>query len=546
VKYTFLILLVIILLAAALYGCGKETTTTTPIATSTLTSTSSPTTGTTSKPPGTSVTSTSTPATTTPKTGGTLRSVSVAVPSVIGWPAEEVGANGETPQVCFDPFLRGDVKGNVIPWLAKSYKLAPDNLSIVFDLRDDVYFHDGSHLDAQIAKWNLDNQINAKQQPYWQDVEVTGEYSVRINFKEWRNTMFAAFIDGPATWMCSKEAFDTKGIDWMRQNPVGTGAFKFISFARDTSFITERNPDWWNKDGGPYVNKYEILYVLDPTTELAMMQANEADYITMEPGKMAADMQKLGLTLSTGIVSIFALVPDTNNEGSIWTDINFREAVEYAIDRNAIATNLGYGFLEAPNQLPPRGNACYDPNYVGRKYDVEKAKAALAKSGYTSSTPVKIIMSPLAPSKDAVLAIQAYLAAIGVDVQLDFPEWSKYVTLLNGSWESGAALFQVFPALGGANFNATLSWYLDPTSGRLKSWKATDEWVDMLNASCRSAEVDPALIRDCLNYIQDNALIIPVHESGRSYAYYPYVKGGDWMQRSMSSWQSVEKIWLDK
>jgi peptide/nickel transport system substrate-binding protein len=546
-KYILPILLVIILLIPALGGCGSATTTTPAASTTAAVST-------TAKPSTTvAVTTTSAPAPTTPavtgvtpKKGGTLRSVSVAVPSVIGWPAEETGANGETPQVCFDPFLRGDVKGNIIPWVAKSYKLAEDNLSITFELRNDVYFHDGSHLTADVAKWNLDNQINAKQQPYWKDIEVAGDYSVRINFKEWRNTMFAAFIDSPATWMCSKEAFDKKGIDWMRQNPVGTGAFEFISFARDTSFIAERNPNWWNKDGGPYVNKYEILYVTDPTTELAMMQANEADYITMEPGKMAADMAKLGLTLNTGIVSIFCLVPDTNNPDSIWANEKFREAVEYSIDRNAIASNLGYGYLEAPNQLPPRGNACYDSSYAGRKYDVAKAKAALAESGYTSSMLVKIIMSPLAPSKDAVLAIQAYLAAIGVNIQLDFPEWSKYVTLLNGTWESGAALFQVFPALGGANFNATLSWYLDPTSGRLKSWKATDEWVEMLNASCRAANVDPALIRKCLNYIQDNALIIPVHESGRSYAYYPYVKGGEWMQRSMSSWQSVEKIWLDK
>ncbi len=107
-------------------------------------------------------------------------------------------------------------------------------------------------------------------------------------------------------------------------------------------------------------------------------------------------------------------------------------------------------------------------------------------------------------------------------------------------------MFQVFPALGGANFNATLAWYLDPTSGRLKSWEFTKEWVDMLNASCLAAVVDPALIRACLNYIQDNALIITIHESGRSYAYYPYVKGEAWMSRSMSSWQSVETIWLDK
>lgn len=402
-------------------------------------------------------------------------------------------------------------------------------------------------MNAEIAKWNLDNQIAAKQQPYWKDVEVLGVYTVKINFKEWRNTMFASFVDSPTTWMCSKEAFDKNGIDWMRQNPVGTGPFKFISFARDTAFITEKYLNWWNKEsGGPYVDRYEILYVLDPTTQLAMMQADEADLIGLEPGKMAADLVKSGTEISTAVVSIFCLVPDTGNPGSIWADQKFREAVEYSINTESIAKNLGYGYLQAPNQLPPRGNPNYDSSYTGRKYDVSKAKAALAESTYTASTPCKIIVSPLAPNKDAILAVQAFMQAAGITVDLDFPEWSKYVTYLNGTWESGAALFQVFPALGGANFNATLSWYLDKNSGRCKSWLQTQEWIDLLNASCLAPEVDFSLIRKCLNYIQDNALITPIHESGRSFAYWSYVKGGEFLHRSMSSWKSIETVWLDK
>jgi peptide/nickel transport system substrate-binding protein len=475
-----------------------------------------------------------------------LREITVAVPSVIGWPAEETGANGETPQVCFDSFLRGDVDGNIYPWLAKSYKMAADNTYITFELRDDVSFHDGSHLNAAVAKWNLDNQITAKQQPFWNNVEVTGEYGIKINFKQWRNTMFAAFVDGPATWMCSKEAFDKNGIDWMRKNPVGTGPFKFVSFARDTSFVAEKNPNWWNKANGPYVDRYEILYVTDPTTQLSMMKVGDGDFVSLEPGKMAADLKNIGCELTTGIVSVFAIVPDTGNADSIWADAKFREAVEYSINRESIAKNLGYGFLAEPNQLPPRGNPNYDSNYAGRKYDPAKAKELLAQSSYKSTTPVKIIVSPLAPNKDAILAVQSYMSAAGINVELDFPEWSKFVTYLNGTWASGAALFQVFPVIGGANYNSTLAWYLDPTSGRLKSWKATQAWIDMLNAACLTPQVDPALTRKCLNYIQDNALILPVHESGRSYAYMPYVKGGDWMKRSMSSWKNIDKIWLDK
>jgi peptide/nickel transport system substrate-binding protein len=468
----------------------------------------------------------------------------MAVPALVGWPPELVGASGETPQVVFDPFLRSDNSGALYPWLAESYDLADDHMSITFKLREDVNFHDGSHLDAEIAKWNLDNQIAAGRSPYWDSVEILGDYTVRVNFKEWRNTMLEAFADGPSTWMCSKEAYDTYGEDWMRENAVGTGPFKFVSFARDESFVAVKNENWWKKDM-PYLDKYEILYIADPTTQVAVMQAGEADVIGLEPGKQTADMANIGLEISTGIVSIFGLVPDTANPDSPWANKTFREAVEYAIDREAIAESLGYGYLEAPYQLPPQTNPSFDPNFVGRRFDPDKAKQLLGEAGFPEGTQAKIIVSPLSPSRDAVLAIQAYLAAIGIEIELDFPQWAKYVTYLRGTWESGAALFQVFPSLG-ANYNATLSWYFHPTSGMLQSLEKTDEFVELLDNSALLPDADPALIQKILDYMYDNVLIIPIHEAGRSYAYQPYVENGDWLARPMTAWKYIEQIWLSK
>lgn len=477
--------------------------------------------------------------------GGTLREISTAVPAEVGWPADLVGASGETPQVVFDSFLRGYSDGTVKPWLATDYKLAADFSYIDFTLRNDVDFHDGSHLNAEVAKWNLENQMAAGQQPYWSSVEVTGEYTLRISFSEWRNTMFSAFVDGATTWMCSKAAFDEHGKDWMYENAVGTGPFKFVSFARDDKFSTVKNENWWNKANGPYVDKYEILYVMEPTTQLAVMKTGEADFIGMEPGKMTADLDSIGMKIEAAVVSIFALVPDTKNHDSIWANKAFREAVEYAIDREAIADRIGYGYLQSPNQLPPRGNPHYDASYVGRPYNPDKAKELLTEAGYPNGTTAKIIVSSLAPSKDAVLAIQAYLRAIGIEVELDFPQWSKYVTYLRGTWEN-AALFQVFPAIGGTNYNATLSFYFSPTSSMLGSWERTDEFIQKFDESLLAPGEDAQLIRNILNYIQDNALIIPIHEAGRSWAYSPYIEGGEFLDRSMSSWKSVDTIWINK
>ena len=65
-------------------------------------------------------------------------------------------------QYCMESLLRQDNKGNIIPWLAESYKIADDLKSITFNLRKGVKFHDGSDFNAEAAKWNLDNYIQAK------------------------------------------------------------------------------------------------------------------------------------------------------------------------------------------------------------------------------------------------------------------------------------------------------------------------------------------------------------------------------------------------
>ncbi len=80
----------------------------------------------------------------------------------------------------------------------------------------------------------------------------------------------------------------------------------------------------------------------------------------------------------------------------------------------------------------------------------------------------------------------------------------------------------------------------------LQSWEKTTEFVELLDASATSPEMDPTLIRAILDYIYEDALIIPIHEAGRGYGVMPYVENGDWLTRSMSAWKKGEQIWLDK
>ena len=213
-----------------------------------------------------------------------------------GWPADS-NINQTVTQVCCDTLLRGDSKGNVIPWLAESYKLAEDRNSVTFNLRKGVKFHDGSDFNAEVAKWNLDNFINAKMQPNWASVDVLDDNTIRLNFTQWQNTLLTSFVEPtyPA-FMVSKAAFDKHGEAWMREHPVGTGPFIYDSFVFDASYKVVKNPDYWVK-GKPYLDGINYILIADPTTQRMAMKAGEGDLVTNVTAMDMADLAAAGLTV---------------------------------------------------------------------------------------------------------------------------------------------------------------------------------------------------------------------------------------------------------
>ena len=124
--------------------------------------------------------------------------------------------------------LRGDAKGVPHPWLAESFKIADDLTSITFNLRKGVKFHDGSDFNADVAKWNLEQYLSIPSYSNWKSVDKIDDYTIKVNFNKWMVNLPMSFAEGnPVAPMVSKAAFDKNGISWMREHPIGTGAFIF-------------------------------------------------------------------------------------------------------------------------------------------------------------------------------------------------------------------------------------------------------------------------------------------------------------------------------
>ena len=543
-KRLFLTLLLLLASVAMLAGCGEPTTTPTPSPSTTPTPTTTPTASPTST---TSPTPTPSP---TPsedyKYGGTLRIMLIAGPQTPGgWPVDVFGPDATSYQFCLEPLLRSNNEGGVYPWLAESYDVADNLTSITFELREDVKFHDGTPFNAEAAKWNLDNHITAMSSyaQYWASVDILDEYTIKVNLRIWTNTALNSFADSAGTWMVSPTAFETNGVDWMRNNPVGTGPFKFENFQRDVGYTVVRNPDYW-MEGKPYLDAIEIMYVADALTQKAAMQAGEADMLELEPSKMAKDLEAAGLIVEFQIITVYSFLPDSAHPDSPYANQLVREAVEYAIDRVSLANGFSYGYWEAPYQLAPPSNAAYNPDFAyARVYDVEKAKQFLEDAGYGSGFDTTILVNPAIVDRNIAVALQSNLEAIGINATLSFP------ANMGGFIMDSNSLFNVLviqPIMSGSNFNGTFMFFMGPSFMWNHNFLPPPEFLEAREASLYSPTMDVNLIRAACDELSKVAAAIPLMQAGLGWAKQPTIMGGGFFQRGSGSLIASEEMWIQE
>ena len=278
------------------------------------------------------------------------------------------------------------------PFLAESVDINEKNPMITFHLRKGIKFHDGSDFNADAVAYNFKWLKEVKRLQYGdkvKSIEVVDPYTVRLHLTEYNNML----IHGLGwVFMWSKQALTTKSPDWLRANPVGTGPFKLVEWKRDDHIKWERNKDYWQK-GRPYLDGIEIRYVPDPVTASQMMQTKQADMWMGAPVKDQADLEKKGFVRNSGYAglppTIFLNTTDPNKPTG---KLKVREAIEYALDKPAMAKALGFGYATPLKMTAPEGEWGYDPAYKGRPYDPQKAKQLLSEAGYPNGLKLKLMI----------------------------------------------------------------------------------------------------------------------------------------------------------
>jgi peptide/nickel transport system substrate-binding protein len=480
-----------------------------------------------------------------PQRGGVLRHIEpVGHKAPFGWPLESWSTMLESKPVCIEALVRLNPEGKPVPWLATSWKVAPDKSSITFYLRKGVKFHDGTDFNAEAAKWNLEAVRGKKVgTEAWTSIDIIDNYTIRIGLSNYANDLLSILAGRDAVGtMISPTAFNKNGIEWVRWHPVGTGPFEFVSFEREVNTKYKRFEDYWQK-GKPYLDGIEYIYIKDPMTQFAAMQAGEGHVLEIETGKIAADFKASGqFNVHTQDAGTNVLIPDSMNSDSPFSNRKVREAVEYAINKDAIVNAKGYGFWQAAYQIPCATGIGYVKNFQGRRYNPAKAKQLLKEAGYPNGFKTRIIPH-FAIDRDVAVSVQSFLAAAGIQAELEFVDQQKYINYRKKGWKN-ALLFHGMAVY--SDYLKNLEGYVASGDLDFPSLKEPAELPKLFKEARSTVKVELPKVQMILKTLYDDVTIIPVHTVGRASIEQKKMHDSDHLNLGMLSDWRPENTWLSK
>lgn len=335
-----------------------------------------------------------------------------------------VGKNPATYDVTcniFDTLVTWDADINVIPHLAESWEFLDED-SLQMHLRKGVLFHDGQEMTAEDVKYTFDRAMNStivKNNFSWlESVDVVDEYTVVINTKGAYTPVLNALCS-PLAGIMPKHLLE-QNDEAMTTNPVGTGPYKFVERKEGEYVKLEANENYW---GGTVATKYlEMRVVPEASQRSTLLETGEIDIAYDVP---PSDVDRLNANEATTVLSapsfkVFYVTINCNSGTKALNDSRVRQAIEYAIDKEALCASVMYGYATPVASLIGPGVFGYDASATANIYNVEKAKELLSAAGYPDGFEMSIwVQSSDQTRQEACVILQDMLSEVGITVSVE-------------------------------------------------------------------------------------------------------------------------------
>jgi peptide/nickel transport system substrate-binding protein len=318
-----------------------------------------------------------------PKYGGSI-SMSMADSDATSWDPPVPPDNMSIWQMLlfYEQLLRVAPDGNTVePALATEWSVSDDGLHYTFNLREGVKFHDGTDFTSADVKHCLERA--AHDETAWQfilsvidTVDTPDPLTAVVNL----SSVWAPFEADVAIFAASifpKAAHEAQGAEFFDQ-PIGTGPFMFESWERDVQITMVKNPNYWDPSR-PYLDNLLFKVLPDSNARMLQFQGGELDIVTLvPPNQLEAITSNSDYKLIENTVARIDYI-GINVRREPFNDKALRQAINYAVNKQAIIDNVMFGAAEMATSFLPK-MAGRDPNSPGYPYDLAKAQELVAQS----------------------------------------------------------------------------------------------------------------------------------------------------------------------
>jgi ABC-type transport system substrate-binding protein len=363
-----------------------------------------------------------------PKRGGTLiYGLSTEPPDLDAHVDSGVSA-GTVKESVYEGLVKYGHGGAIVPALAERWGTVGQT-QYVFHLRKGVRFHNGDPLTADDVKFSFDRILDPKSGGFLRgnlsvikSVEVVDPLTVKVVLAQ-PFSPFLAYLAMPYGAVVDKK-FVQGGAN-LRSTMMGTGPFKFVSWEPGQRIRVVRNEEYWDK-GKPHLDAITFVPFGDDQTRLTALRAGDImlmDFMPQDQMNAVERNKQLKLYADVGIFMCLIFNPQRKP----YDDVRVRQAIAYGIDRDAVVKTIfdGRGTPITGDVLPKSWWA-YNPAVQGMyAFNPEKAKSLLREAGYPNGVKITLL-APITYSLHTRTAqvVQASLAKVGIQVQLDLPEWA--------------------------------------------------------------------------------------------------------------------------
>ncbi|MCG8709394.1 ABC transporter substrate-binding protein [Brenneria sp. 4F2] len=421
----------------------------------------------------------------------------------------------------------------VVPGLAESWEELDGGRRIRFKLRHNVKFHNGEPFTAAAVKYTFERLLGEQgakgpQRSNYTSidrVDVIDDYTVDMQLKA-PDPVLLTKLAGYGAMIVPPKYIQEKGEDNFNLNPVGTGAFRFVSYQPKVNIKLVANPDYWG--GAPKLAELEYRFIAEPSTAVAELQAGRVDLV-IPPTIPIGMIPVIKGDAKLEVVSVPSPSVDAlrfNTRDGITADVRVRKAIVMAVDRATIIKSILAGQASEIASFQSALSFGYDPSLKPLPFDPAGAKKLLSEAGIKPGARLQIdIRGNDATMNEVAQVISSYLSMVGITATIKPYETNVLINDIIPQGKTGAMFEQKW---GGWTFDFDNTAYAMYHSGEKWNPYDKDQKMDKLLEAQRPLTA-PAerekILREIGAYAAEQVIELPLYNANAIFGINKRVKG---------------------